>query len=47
MEENVAQKFAVLLGRHESLLFAHCARSFSWIYYQATLWGGYEITMLT
>ena len=30
MEENVAQKFAVLLGRPTLLLFVHCAHSF-WI----------------
>ena len=33
IEENVAQKFAVLLGRPTLLLFVYCAHSsFYWIY---------------
>ena len=47
IEENVEQKFAVLLGRPPLLLFVHRGRSSSsWIYHQATLWGGYEVAAL-
>ena len=46
-KKNVAQRFAVLLGR-PTMLLVHCARSFSLdLLAGYTVWGCYEVTMLT
>ena len=49
IEENVAHKFAGLLGRPTLLLFVHCAHTYFSLDLLAgyTVSGCYEITMLT